>query len=88
MWYGSDLLFINDEFVELNQRFILAYSCTDRVTMDHLTQEEKMNVTRLRWFGLEELRATKEVVYPTNLHVYLQEIVNGIIPKQPVEITL
>lgn len=88
VWYGSDLLFVNGEFVELNQRFILAYSCTNSVTMDHLTEEEKVNITRLKWFGLEELRATKEVVYPTDLHVYLQEILNGNIPKQPIEISL
>ena len=40
-----------------------------------------------RWWGLEDLDATDEVVYPRALAVELRSLLSGELPAQPYEVT-
>jgi len=88
VWFGSVDLFIDDELVQVNQQFILARSSCNEITMNNLTEDEKQTVSHLKWFSLDEIKNTIDIVYPANLYSYLSEIMSGNIPAQPIQIDL
>lgn len=68
----------------LKQEFVVAHAHHNNVTLDHLTQNEKAIVKKLQWWNLQEIKASKEAIYPVQLVKYLPTILAKNYPKQPV----
>ena len=88
VWYGDLKLELHGELTHINQRFILAKTIKSEVTLKNLTSEEKGVCKHLRWMSLDSIKNSKVLIYPKKLPFYLEDIINGIIPENPVYINL
>lgn len=88
IWHGALDLVMYGTPTHIIQRFVLAKTNTTTVNLSNLTVEEKAVVKELRWFSIDEIINSKETIYPTLLPKYLQPILAGKIPEQPIEINL
>lgn len=88
VWYGEFDLNIHGKKTHLNQSFIFAETNNEKVTLEHLTDEEKPVAKTLEWFSLDKIKNSEEVIYPVALADYLPDILEGKIPKEPIFIDL
>lgn len=88
VWHGEFDLNIHGKKTHLNQSFILAETKNEKVTLEHLTDEEKPVAKTLEWFSLDKIKNCKEVIYPLVLADYLPDILEGKIPDEPIFIDL
>ena len=88
VWHGSVVLNWKGIDTELQETFVLARTESDKVIRDGLTSEEQEVVQKYKWWSIDELKTTDDVVIPKNLAEYLSDIVNGNIPHAPIEIDL
>lgn len=88
VWYGEFDLDMHGKKTHLNQSFIYAKTSNEKVTLEHLTDEEKPVAKTLEWFSLDKIKNCKEVIYPLVLADYLPDILEGKIPDKPIFIDL
>ncbi|MDO4199484.1 MAG: NUDIX domain-containing protein [Clostridia bacterium] len=88
VWYGEFDLNMHGKTTHLNQSFILAETNNEKVTLEHLTDEEKPVAKTLDWFSLDKIKNCEEVIYPVVLADYLPDILEGKIPGEPLFIDL
>ena len=88
VWCGEFDLNMHGKTTHLNQSFIYAETSNDKVTLEHLTDEEKPVAKKLEWFSLDKIKNCEEVIYPVALADYLPDILEERIPKEPIFIDL
>ena len=89
VWQGKLKLEMEGKMTNINQRFILAKTRSDKVvTLENLTKEEKPVIKRLEWFSCEQIKESHDIIYPAVLPNYLEDIINGNIPSEPICIDL
>lgn len=88
VWFGEFDLVFKDKPVHLKQSFIVAKTRQDQITLSNLTKEEKEVVETLAWFSLDQIKNSREIIYPIVLPLYLPDILSGCYPASPVEIDL
>lgn len=71
-----------------NQRFIVARTSNNEVSLHNLTPQEKKVIKDIRWFSLEKIIESTELIYPLCLKRYLPAIIKGNYPQEPLEIDL
>jgi 8-oxo-dGTP pyrophosphatase MutT (NUDIX family) len=59
---------------------------TDHVDLSGQDEWERRDLLELRWWAVDELRATRELVYPVGLAELLARLLRGDIPRKPVEL--
>ncbi|NGX52285.1 MAG: hypothetical protein KR126chlam5_00581 [Candidatus Anoxychlamydiales bacterium] len=88
VWFGEFDLILNGTLTRLKQRFIVAKTKQINVDLKNLTLLEKKVVKDLAWFSIDEIKNSKEIIYPALLSTYLPDIISGNYPKDPIEIDL
>jgi 8-oxo-dGTP pyrophosphatase MutT (NUDIX family) len=88
VWQGEFDLIINGIVSRQNQRFIVARTSEIRVSLQNLTLQEKKVIKDIRWFSLEKIERSRELIYPLCLKRYLPAILQGHYPAEPLEIDL
>ena len=79
---------IYGKLTHINQQFILARTSSDSVTLKNLTEEEKKTCKKLCWMSLDEIKNSEVTIYPKRLPMYLEDILNGKDPSEPILIDL
>jgi 8-oxo-dGTP pyrophosphatase MutT (NUDIX family) len=64
IWIGQHQLERNGRYLDHHESYFLAYSTTDVFNLQNLDAEEAKVVRRLRWWTLDELKQTSELVFP------------------------
>lgn len=88
VWQGEFDLIINGILSRQQQRFIVATTSEIHVSLQNLTLQEKKVIKDIRWFSLEKIEGSKELIYPLCLKRYLPAILQGHYPAEPLEIDL
>ena len=88
IWKGRLDLNIHGELTHINQKFILARTSMSSVTLKNLTSEEKKTCRELRWMNLDEIKNSDTIIYPRRLPIYLQDVLAGKVPVDPIFVDL
>ena len=80
VWYGEDSHRSGDWKVVFKEHFILAFASSEAVDRGGWTDHERRQILETRWWSTEELRMSKEVVYPFALADYLEPLLAGDYP--------
>ena len=88
VWFGECDLILNRILTHIKQTFIVAKTKKKEVLFTNLTDSEKAILKKMKWWTLEELKNTKEIVYPVLLPKYLPDIITGKYPEKPFDIDL
>lgn len=88
VWFGEFDLSLNGILTHMKQTFMVVKTNNKNVVLTNLDEWEKKKVKRLKWFSLEEIIHSDEVIYPVVLPQYLPSILKGKYPKKPIEIDL
>lgn len=88
VWFGEFDMILFGTPTRMKQQFIVAKTKNRSVSLDHLTPEEKKVIQKLEWFTLEQIRHSKEVIFPVVLKDYFPAILQGQFPPAPIELDL
>jgi ADP-ribose pyrophosphatase YjhB (NUDIX family) len=82
VWYGEDGHRSGDWKLVFREHFIVAFADSEEIDTSGWTDHERREVLEFRWWPVEELRRTDEVIYPFGLADLLEPIVSGIYPDE------
>jgi ADP-ribose pyrophosphatase YjhB (NUDIX family) len=82
VWYGEDGQRGGDWNVVFKEHFILAFASTEAIDQSGWTDHERRQILETRWWTLEELRASKDVIYPFRLADQLAPLLAGDYPLE------
>lgn len=84
VWFGEFKMMLYGQMTQLKQQFIVAHTEKTQITLKYLTPEEKKVVKKLSWFSLDNIKSSKEIIYPIGLENYLPDILARNYPSQPI----
>ncbi len=91
VWYGSVNLNMNGKLTHLYQQLVIVrLTGSSETTLENLTAEEAEFVNDLKWFSLDEIEHTSEIIYPIILKDLLRQVVSNqyLIQNHPIWIDL
>ncbi len=77
---GESLLF--------EERYLVAHCAAAEPNRGSWTDVERRLIDDIRWWSLEELRASREIIFPEGRAELLPEILGGVYPDPPAEISV
>lgn len=88
VWKGELTLIMSGVETLIRQQFITAKTNVTDVTLKNLTPEEKPVAKSLKWFSTDDIKNSREIIYPVGLDEYLSELLIKGSPKEPITIVL
>lgn len=88
VWFGEAEFFLKGKMFLQKERFIVAKTKKEKVFLNELDDWEKKFVKEIKWFSLEDIKTSKDLVFPLVLVQYLPNILLGIYPKEPIQINI
>ena len=88
VWRGNFQLNICGKLNDINQKFVVAKIRKNKITLNNLTYEEQTTIKSFKWFSLDEIIQSSDIIYPTVLPEYLPDILNGKFPQKAINIDL
>lgn len=88
VWKGDLTLIMSGIQTLIKQQFIVAKTKATKVTLNNLTPEEKPVAKSLKWFSINEIKNSNEIIYPVGLDKYLSELLASSTPQNPITIVL
>lgn len=85
---GTMILNLHGELNEIHQSFVVVRTSNCNFNLENLTNEEKFVVKKLKWFSLNEIKNSNEIIYPVVLPDYLKDIIDNKYPNQILEIDI
>ena len=85
---GQMVFNINGEPNDLRQSFMVVHTSTSNVSLDNLTEDEKPELKKLKWFSYDEIKNCNEIIYPVVLPNYLKDIIEEKYPLEVLEIDI
>ncbi|WP_293408418.1 NUDIX domain-containing protein [Phenylobacterium sp.] len=82
IWYGEDSRRSGDWGVTFREHFVIAFADEEPLTNDGWTEHERTQILEMRWWSAAELRACDETIYPPNLPLDLQALLDGEYPEE------
>ncbi len=76
------------EMVLFKERYIVARCAGGEPSREGWDEQERALIDDIRWWTLEELKATEEVAHPVGLADLLGDILAGRLPEDPLDIAL
>lgn len=86
VWTGDFKLILSEEPRRMKQKFIVVKTNKNDITTANFTENEKKVVKELKWFSLDEIKSSKEIIYPVNLKDKIENILEGRYPDIPFDI--
>lgn len=87
-WYGDVTLLLKGVLTTLAESFIVAKTTNLNVALHMPTEDEREAIKQLKWFSLEDIKNSSDVIFPVLLPQYLPDILKGSYPTPPIEIDL
>jgi len=88
VWFGEFDLVLDGILTHLKQTFIVAKTKQNRVSFANLNTWENRSFQALKWFSIDQIKNSKEIIYPVGLSEYLKDIISGKYPQNPIYIDL
>ncbi|MFH1461567.1 MAG: NUDIX domain-containing protein [bacterium] len=88
VWHGEFDLILAGTPTHIKEQFIVAKTKQKKISLENLTQWEKVVVKKIVWFSLDEIKNCNEIIYPIVLLDYLEDIIFEKYPDTPIEIDL
>lgn len=88
VWYGEHVLAVNGAPTLFRERFIVAFLDAGKLSSAGWSKAERKVIREMRWWTVDELCATDDVVFPAVMKDLLPEIVAGEYPDQARRIAL
>lgn len=88
VWFGEFDLILSGVKTRIKEKFIVAKTKNNNVFLNHLDEWEKKVVKEIRWFSIDKIKNSKEVIFPVLLYKYLPDIISGKYPEKPIKIDL
>lgn len=82
VWYGEQILEWKGERTLMRESFIVATTHDSDIADDGRTTEEKNVILETRWWTIDELEKTKEVILPVVLRKLIRSVAFSDYPKQ------
>lgn len=82
VWYGEDDQRGRDWNVVFREHFIVAFAPTEEIDQSGWTDHERRQILETRWWTVEELRTSTDVIYPPGLADYLSPLLAGHYPVE------
>jgi hypothetical protein len=82
VWYGEDSHRSGDWKLLYREHFIVAFAAGEEIDTSGWTDHERREVVETRWWSLENLKTTDEVIYPFGLPELLAPLLSGIYPDE------
>lgn len=86
IWTGDFELILSGTPRRMIQKFMVAHTTKEKISLEHLTDNEKKVVKEVRWFSLDEIQNTEAIIYPVTLPLYLPDVLEGKYPETPFDI--
>jgi len=86
VWTGDFKLILSGTPRQMKQKFIVVKTEKEEISTDHFTENEKKVVKEMKWFSLEEIKSSQEIIYPINLKDKLEDILEERYPEIPFDI--
>lgn len=88
VWQGTVNLLKDGAPLSIRQTFWVVYTKSDDLNFSQLDNWEKDHLKNIRWFSMEDVKTSKEIIYPIGLSELLADILNKKFPAKPLEIDL
>lgn len=82
VWYGEDSHRSGGWKIRFKEHFILAFAETEVLQDGGWTEHERQQIIETRWWTVEDIRASDEVIYPFGLADLLEPLVRGEYPTE------
>ncbi len=82
VWYGEDSSRSGDWGVTFKEHFIVAHSKTEEVRKDGWTEHEHQQILEMRWWSIQDISESDELIYPIGLDELLAPILAGDYPTE------
>ena len=74
--------------MHMDQTFLVAKTKKTQVSLTAPDEWEKLSIKKFAWFSLEMIRKSQEVIYSVVVPEYLQDLLAGHYPTDPLKIDL
>lgn len=88
VWYGEQVLVIGGAEVLLRETFVVARTTRTTLSGELQTSEEKEVIREMRWWALDDLERTEEVVVPGVLRRLVRDAAEGRYPEGVLHVDL
>ena len=82
VWYGEDGHRSGDWKFVFKEHFIVAFASTEALDKSGWTDHERREILETRWWTIEDLRTTDDVIYPPGLADHLRPVLEGQYPAE------
>ncbi len=88
VWKGNLKLNMRGIETKINQKFVVAKAKKSNISFKNLTDEEIGSIKSFKWFSLDEIKYSSDIIYPVDLPEYLPDILNGKFPERTIVLDL
>jgi ADP-ribose pyrophosphatase YjhB (NUDIX family) len=82
VWYGDSQRGC-DWGVTFKEHYIVAHSKTEDVRKDGWIEHERQQILEMRWWSIQEISESCDLIYPNGLDELLAPILAGEFPTEP-----
>ena len=86
VWYSEQVLTLNGEATLFKETYLIAHSASEDLDAAGWTDLEREMIREWRWWSVEEIAATDEVIFPAGLARLLPDVIAGRYPADPLVI--
>lgn len=86
VWTTQHVLCVHGKNRLMQEYFVLARTGTTALNRDGWTALEREVIQDMKWWTLDDLRRTTDLVFPSSLVQHLPALIAGDIPASPLEI--
>lgn len=86
VWHSMIELQLKGILTTFDETFIVAKTRKAHVALCNPTDDEKERVSELKWFTLNEIKESKDPIFPLALPELLLDILSNKYPENPIEI--
>ncbi|MBF2715455.1 NUDIX domain-containing protein [Agrobacterium vitis] len=86
VWYGEDSRRSGDWGITFKEHFIVAHSTSESLSNVQWTRHEHNQILEMRWWSIQEIENSSDVIYPIDLHRFMKPIFDGDYPIKLFEI--
>ncbi len=83
-WSRDLQLELSGEMRQVRERYFLAHSSHSTIDCSRHAEE---NILAARWWSIDDLAKTEEIVRPPNLAALLEPLLKGVLPDAPLDIS-
>lgn len=87
VWHSHCTLIFKGTLTAIDETYTVAKTTIEDVVLHAPTEIEKLVVKELRWWPLNALQQTTEVIFPEHLTTYLPDVIAGKYPTCSIDIS-